>query len=335
MPTSDFKNMEKTLFGGRRGPEFKDYYKTLGVDQSAGQDKIKRVFRKLAREHHPDVNKASGSEARFKEISEAYEVLGDAKKRAEYDQLYAYWKNGGAFPGQPGFGGAPGFRFQQANSHIDLEELFNSLFGDSDKKSGGATWFGGFPGTSGAGESGFSRAFSPSQAHEVEISLEEAFRSCKRQFEVHTPGESNKRIQVTIPVGTTDGQTIRMGAKQRNSGMAGEDLLLKIRISPHRHFRVEGKDVHLELPIAPWESALGATVTVPTLGGPVHLKIPPGSQSGKKLALKGRGLPGTPAGAQYVTLHVIVPEPKTESHRELYKRMEREMPFDPRGALIQ
>ncbi|MBF0136765.1 MAG: J domain-containing protein [Magnetococcus sp. DMHC-1] len=317
------------------GAEFKDFYKILGIDKSASPKEIKRIFRKLAREHHPDINKSPGSEARFKEVSEAYEVLGDAKKRAEYDQIYDYWKSGGTFPGQPGYENASGFRFQQGGSPIDLEDLFNTLFGKRNGGNGSGAWFSGFPGHVGDGASVFTKGFCPqSPAYEVEVTLEEAFSGCKRRFEIHSSGGDTKRIQVAIPAGVTDGQTIHLSAQRGNGGTSMEDLFLQIRILPHRQFRLEGKDIHLELPIAPWEAALGTTVTVPTLAGPVRLKVPEGSQSGKKLALKGRGLPGSPAGTQYVTLNVVVPKPKTESQKNFYRKMEKEMLFDPREGLV-
>ncbi len=323
-------------------PEFKDYYKVLGLDSSAGQDEIKRAFRKLARAHHPDVNKGPDSEARFKEISAAYEILGDTKKRAEYDQLYTYWKQGGRFSGRQGRGGGSGFG--PGGASIDLEELFNSLFGDrQDSGAGQSAWFGGFSGAGGfpgagfpgGGPSGFGQPCSrPAPTpRDVELSLEEAFSGCKRLFDVQSADGGNKRIQVTIPAGVTEGQTIQLGAKPGNGSAMGA-LQLKVRLLPHRHFRVEGRDIHLDLPIAPWEAALGATVEAPTLGGTVRLKVPPGSQSGGKLALKGRGLPGNPPGNQYVTLHIVLPTPATESHRTFYEKMQREMPFDPRAGML-
>ncbi|MBF0439945.1 MAG: DnaJ domain-containing protein [Magnetococcales bacterium] len=314
--------------------EFTDFYKTLGVDKNASQDEIKRTFRKLARDYHPDVNKSPGSEARFKEISAAYEVLSDEKKRSEYDHLYDYWKNGGSFPGQPGYENASGFKFQRGGSFIDLEELFQGLFGEQNGGRGYGTWFSGFPSNGGGSASVFSRSFGQQPAHEVTLNLEEAFSGCKRRFDVISPGGGNKRIEVSIPAGVTDGQTIHLGAKRGDGGTPMEDLHLRIRILPHQRFRVEGKDIHLDLPITPWEAALGATVMVPTLGGTVRVKIPEGCQSGKKLALAGRGLPGSPAGAQYVILNVVVPTPTTEYQKDFYRKMEKEMPFDPRAGLM-
>ncbi|MBF0179406.1 MAG: DnaJ domain-containing protein [Magnetococcales bacterium] len=314
--------------------EFTDFYKPLGVDRNASQDEIKRAFRKLARDFHPDVNKSPGSEARFKEISAAYEVLGDEKKRSEYDQFYDCWKNGAPFPGQPGYENTSGFKFQRGGSSIDLEELFNGFFGERSGGKGYGAWFAGFPGNGGAGASACSRGFDQPSAHEVNLTLEEAFSGCKRRFDVISPGGGNKRIEVSIPAGVTDGQTIHLGARRGDGAAPMEDLHLRIRIQPHRQFRVEGKDIHLELPITPWEAALGATVLVPTLGGTVRVKIPEGCQSGKKLALAGRGLPGSPAGAQYVILNVVVPTPTTESQKDFYRKMEKEMPFDPRAGLM-
>ncbi|MBF0357787.1 MAG: DnaJ domain-containing protein [Magnetococcales bacterium] len=316
------------------GGEFKDFYKAIGLEQSATQDDIKKKFRKLAQQHHPDVNKSPGSEARFKEISEAYDVLGDPKKRSEYDQLYGYWKRGGSFSGQPGHGGSSRTHFSQTDMPFDLDEIFNNLFGNETGGNPSGAWFSNFSRNGGPGPSGFSHSFNQTPTtHTVEISLEEAFIGCKRHFDMHGP-TGNRSIKVTIPAGVKEGQKIRLGAKPGNSSSGAGELLLKIKIKPHRHFRVEGRDIYLDLPLTPWEAALGAAITVPTLGGQVKLTIPEGSQSGKKMVLKGRGLPGTPSGNQYVVLNVVLPQVKNESNREYYKQMQKEMPFNPRSGLL-
>ncbi len=322
--------------------EFKDFYKALGVEQSASQEEIKKVFRNLARKHHPDVNKAPGSEARFKEISEAYDVLSDPKKRSDYDQLYTYWKKGGRFQGRPGQGGATSHQFRQGNFSFDVDEIFRDLFGERHGGPGGMGGFssfssfgGGFPGF---GSHGAQRGHSCSTAQRkkpepqtVNISLEEAFSGCKRQFSVSSNGQQNREIRVSIPAGVTEGQTIRLGGK--NGGSMGE-LSFKVHILPHKLFRLEKRDIHLELPITPWEAALGAKVVVPTLGGNVHLTIPANSQSGNKMALKGRGLPGKSPGTQYVVLKVLVPEATNPEHKSLYEKMAVEMAFDPRSGMV-
>ncbi|MBF0456077.1 MAG: DnaJ domain-containing protein [Magnetococcales bacterium] len=319
------------------GSEFKDFYKVIGLEQSATQDEIKKKFRKLAQQHHPDVNKSLGSESRFKEISEAYDVLGDTKKRAEYDQLYHYWKQGGSFSGQPGGRGRTGFNANTSEMPFDVNEMFNNLFGQETRGKPGGAWFNHFSRSGGPGSAGFSHAFNQAPkpaptSHTVEISLEEAFHGCKRNFNLHGP-TGNRSIKVSIPAGVKEGQKIRLGAKDgHNNGGIGE-LFLEVKIKPHRHFRLEGRDLYLDLPLAPWEAALGATVTVPTLGGQVKLTIPEGSQSGKQLVLKGRGLPGKPPGNYTVVLNVVLPQAKSESNRAYYRQMQKEMPFDPRSGL--
>ena len=316
------------------GGEFKDFYKVIGLEQSATQDEIKKNFRKLAQKHHPDVNKNADSEARFKEISEAYDVLGDAKKRSEYDQLYEYWKTGGSFSRQPGNGASSSSHFSQTEMPFDLNEMFSNLFGNEAGGSPGGAWFSNFSRNGGPGPSGFSHSFNQTPPiHTVEISLEEAFHGCKRHFDLQD-STGIKSIKVTIPAGVKEEQKIRLGAKSGNGTSGVGELLLKIKIKPHRHFRVEGRDLYLDLPLTPWEAALGAAITVPTLGGQVKLTIPEGSQSGKKLVLKGRGLPGNPPGNQYVVLNVVLPEAKNASNREYYRQMQKEMPFNPRSGLL-
>lgn len=311
--------------------EFKDFYQALGVESSASQKEIKSAFRKLAQEHHPDANKSSGSEARFKEISEAYEVLKDREKRAEYDKLYDYWKRGGSFH-QGATHGTGSAGFNGGDFGFDIGDLFEKMFGES---SGGfqrnVRFHNGIGGAGGAGSMDFGFGSTPQpQAHEVEITLEEAFHGCQRQFELMTPDGGRKRIRVKIPAGAGEGRIIRMADKARTRTGSAGDLFFKIRIRPHRRFRVYGKEIHLDLPVAPWEAALGATVKVPTLDGVVNLKIPPASQAGAKLKLKGRGLPGSPTGDQVVTLKIVVPKPRNEAQRELYEKMAMEMAFDPR-----
>ncbi|MBF0444752.1 MAG: DnaJ domain-containing protein [Magnetococcales bacterium] len=316
------------------GGDFKDFYKVIGLEQSATQDEIKKKFRKLAQQHHPDVNKSPGSEARFKEISEAYDVLGDAKKRSEYDKLYGYWKNGGSFSGQPGNGGNSHSHFSQTDMPFDIDEIFNNLFGNEAGGSQGGSWFSNFSRNGRPGPSGFPNSFNqaPTPTHTVEITLEEAFHGCKRHFDLQS-SNGNKSIKVNIPAGVKEGQKIRLGAKPGNGSSGIGELFLKVKIKPHRHFRIEERDLYLDLPLAPWEAALGATITVPTLGGQVKLTIPEGSQTGKKLVLKGRGLPGTPPGNQYVVLNIVLPQAKNEANREYYRQMQREMPFNPRSGL--
>ena len=315
--------------------KFKDYYQIMGVPRTASQDEIKRAYRKLARKYHPDVSKERDAEARFKEIGEAYEVLKDAEKRAAYDQLGQNWKAGQDFTPPPnwdtgnfefrtrGFGGADADRFS---------DFFENLFG------GGGSGF-----RAGRGERGTGFAMRGEDQHaKIQISLEEAYHGTTRTIQVSVPESDQygnvvrktRSLQVKIPPGVMQGQQIRL-AGQGGSGVGGGpagDLYLEIEMLPHKLYQVEGKDVYLNLPLAPWEAALGTKLTVPTLGGKVELKIPPGSQSGQKLRLKGRGL-GKPPGDQYVVLQIVVPKPRTEKEREIYEQMARAMPFNPRSHL--
>ncbi len=278
--------------------EYKDYYKILGVSRSASADEIKRAYRKQAREFHPDKNKAKGAEEKFKLANEANEVLSDPQKRSAYDQLGANWKAGQQFRPPPGFGGrgrsAPGG---------DFSDFFSTLFG------GG----GGF----GDMGDGFSRP--PQDQHaKLNISLEDAFAG--KTLAVTLGARS---LNVKIPAGITAGQNIRL-ARQGNHG---GDLLLEISFALHPRFSAEGRDIHCALNIAPWEAALGGKVDVPTLGGTVELNLPANSQGGKKMRLKGRGLPGSPAGDQIVTLNIVTPPANTDGERVFYEDMKRRFRF--------
>ena len=313
--------------------KFKDYYQIMGVPRGASQDEIKRAYRKLARKYHPDVSKERNAEARFKEIGEAYEVLKDQEKRAAYDQLGQNWKAGQDFTPPPNWN-TGSFEFRTRGfSGTDADgfsDFFENLFGGGVFRAG-----------RGAQGAGFAMRGEDQHA-KIQISLEEAYHGTTRTVQIATPSfdqhgravRKTRSLQIKIPAGIAQGQQIRLagqGIPGANGGAAG-DLYLEIELPPHPLYQVEGKDIYLNLPLAPWEVALGATLTVPTLGGKVELKIPPGSQSGQKLRLKSRGL-GKPPGDQYVVLQIVVPKPRTEKEREIYQQMARAMPFNPRSHL--
>ncbi|MBF0109466.1 MAG: DnaJ domain-containing protein [Magnetococcales bacterium] len=331
--------------------QFKDYYKILGLSPNADQGEIKKTFRRLAREFHPDVNKAPESERRFKDISAAYDILGDAEKRREYDTLYQYMQNGGprSRPGaRPETRGQQGFvfEFDPSGTSPEIEEIFNRFFGQkgmnnpfSRARSGGFPFFGG--GLDGDASCSRSQRSGPSSCSSrsrkpetrLEITLEEAYQGCKRSIDLHTP-QGNRQILVTVPPGMLDGQTLRIGGGGRGSDFPQGEVLLAISILPHRWFRLSGRDVELDLPLSPWEAALGCQVTVPTLGGQVRMRIPENSQSGKRLALRGKGLPGSPPGDQTVVLKMVIPEARSPEQIEAYQRFSREFSFDPRQGLF-
>jgi len=318
--------------------EYKDYYKTLGVEKDASQDDIKKAYRKLARKYHPDVSDEPDAEARFKEIGEAYEVLGDPEKRREYDALGSGWAAGDAFGGAGTWqqrGGPSGFRTEFSGG--DFSEFFESLFG------GGSPFDEGLGGrrARGAGMGGGMRG--QDQTAVVEVDLEDAYSGASRMInlqaaEPDAQGRVQQRtrsLRVNIPKGVTDGQQIRLRG-QGSGGMGGGeagDLLLEVHFKPHRLFRPDGRDIYLDLPVSPWEAALGTTVKVPTLGGYVDLKIPAGSQSGKRLRLKGRGLPRKNPGDQYVQLKMVNPPVKTDADRAAFEQLAEQFDFDPRASL--
>ncbi|HUO18790.1 MAG TPA: DnaJ C-terminal domain-containing protein [Steroidobacteraceae bacterium] len=323
--------------------EYRDYYQILGVQRTATADAIKTAYRRLARKYHPDVSKEANAEAQFKEVQEAYEVLKDPEKRAAYDQLGSEWKSGQQFRPPPDwgsgfeFGGAPRGRHgrasararggnggeEQAFEQQGFSDFFSSLFG-------GGSPFG-----------GAARQGGRDHHARIDLDLEQAFHGASTTLELKRPelkddGSLEVRthtVRVTIPAGVTDGQLIRLagqGEAAPEGGRAG-DLYLEVHIVPHRLYQLDGRDVTLTLPVAPWEAALGAGVTVPTLGGPVEMHIPAGAQSGQKLRLRGRGLPGQPAGDEYVQLKVVLPPASSAEAKALYSDMRSKLNFNPRA----
>ena len=309
--------------------EYKDYYKVLGVSRSASAEEIKRAYRKLAKQYHPDKNKAKGAEDKFKEANEANEVLSDPKKRAAYDQLGANWKAGQNFQPPPGweqhFSGGGRGPFGNAGGRMggaDFSDFFSTLFGG-----GGGPFGGGGGGNAGGFDFGGFGAQRQDQRASVEISIEDSFSGATRTITLST----GRSLSVKIPKGITAGQTIRLSGQ----GLNGGDLMLEVAFAAHPDFEVDGREVRSTLAIAPWEAALGARVPARTLGGTVELTIPEGSQGGKKLRLKGRGLPGSqgaPAGDHTITLQIATPPAADAADRSFYGEMQRRFEkFKPRN----
>lgn len=301
--------------------EYKDYYKILEIQRDASQDEVKQAYRRLARKYHPDISKEKDAEARFKDVGEAYEVLKDPEKRAAYDRFGSDWKAGQEFKPPPNWDA--GFQFSGAGytgaDTSAFSDFFEQLFGH-----------GKFTGTR-KQRTAF-RMQGENQHAKIVIRLEDAFRGARQTITLsratvdehgHVRTEPHT-LHVTIPKGIIEGQSIRLEG-QGMPGMGGGpngDLFLEIAFETHPLFKADGRDIHSSLAITPWEAALGATLTVPTLGGNVELKIPPGSQGGQKLRLKNRGLSSArKQGDQYVTLRITVPEAKTEEQKQLYRQM--------------
>jgi len=314
--------------------EYKDYYDIMGVKKDATQEEIKRSYRKLARKFHPDVSKEANAEAKFKEVGEAYEVLKDPEKRTAYDQLGSQWKAGQDFHPPPGWDA--GFEFSQGgDGGPDLggfSDFFESLYGRGFHTAGGSR----------QSSRGFQMRGEDHHAR-VMVELEDSYNGATRSITLQVSGlDENGRVvtrprtlNVRIPKGIRRGQQIRL-AGQGASGHGGADagdLYLEVDFSPHNHYTVEGADVYLDLPLAPWEAALGAAVKVPTPAGTVDLKIPPGSQAGKKLRLKGRGIPARQPGDLYVVLNIVLPPAKNEKQRRIYEEMKQEFSFNPRAGM--
>jgi len=305
--------------------EFKDYYKTLNVGRDAKPEDIKRAYRRLARKYHPDVSTESDAEDRFKEVAEAYEVLKDPEKRKAYDQFGKDWKAGQDFRPPPDWEQQHSYQGGGFRSEEHFSDFFESLFGGARGGFGG--WDNRF-----TDAQGDARARGRDAESQISISLEDSFNGATRNIRLETPelddqGQyqvRSRELKVKIPKGVKEGQRIRIEG-QGGSGVGGAasgDLYLRITFKPHKIFKVKERDVYTTLQIEPWEAALGRSVKVQTLGGGVDLKIPVGSSSGKRLRLKGRGLPGRPAGDLYVELQIVIPAGMDPETRKLYEQIE-------------
>jgi len=312
--------------------EYKDYYKIMGVSRSATQDEIKRAYRKLARKYHPDVSKEKDAEAKFKELGEACEVLQDPEKRAAYDRLGANWKAGEDFRPPPNWDEGFEFRgggFPGGGAGV-FSDFFEQLFGR-----------GGFR-PSEQSARGFQTRGQDAHA-KIYIDLEDSIRGTTRNITLSAPEMDarghvqvkQRSLNIKIPKGIKPGQHIRLsgqGDPGSGGGKAG-DLLLEIAFNPHRLYRISDADIYLDLPVTPWEAALGAKIKVPTPDGNVDLTIPPNSHQGSKLRLKGRGLPAKTPGDFFVVLQIALPPANTERAKALYQKMQQELNFNPRQSL--
>lgn len=311
--------------------QFKDYYQTLGVSRDATIDDIKKAFRKLARKYHPDVSKEPDAEERMREINEAHTVLVDPEKRAAYDQLGSGYQPGQEFRPPPGWD--TGFEFSNRgfspSEAADFSDFFAELFGRM-----------------GAGPRGFHPRGGHFQAQgedhlaKVLLDLEDAFSGATRQISLRVPKQdaqgrvqlSTRTLNVKIPRGVHEGQIIRL-AGQGAPGMGGAaagDLLLEVHFNPHARLRAEGRDLHLNLPVAPWEAALGSIITINTPDGNLKVRIPQGAQSGTQLRVRGKGIPCNPPGDLLLDIRVVLPAADTPFAKQLYETMAKELAFNPR-----
>jgi curved DNA-binding protein len=306
--------------------EFKDYYETLGVQRNATQDEIKKAYRKLARKYHPDVSKEKNAEARMKEVNEAHAALSDPEKRAAYDQLGQGNRAGQDFRPPPDWDAGfefSGRGFGDANA-AEFSDFFAELFGRR------------------GSESAHFRSRGEDHHAKILLDLEDGYRGATRVIALRVPtvdarghvGLAERNLEVRIPKGVHEGQVIRL-AGQGHAGTGGGsagDLYLEVHFKAHSRYRVEGRDVYATLPVAPWEAALGASIRSEVPDGALDVLVPAGSQTGRKLRLKGRGVPGVPPGDLYLVLEVVLPPADNAKAREIYLSMARELPFDPRRA---
>ncbi len=317
--------------------QFKDYYQVLGVARDETADNIKKAFRKLARKYHPDVSKEADAEMHMKEVNEAYTVLSDPEKRAAYDQIGQGFKPGEDFCPPPDWDAGFEFSGKGFSPHeaTDFSDFFAELFGRMGGTAGGT--HGGFRPHPHHGDF---QARGEDHHAKVLLDLEDAFTGASRQISLRVPQmDAQGRVQlvirtlnVKIPTGVREGQMIRLAGQGAPGigGAPGGDLLLEVHFKPHARFRAEGRDLHLTLPVAPWEAALGAIIAVDLPDGSVKVRIPEGAQSGKQLRVRGKGIPGNPPGDLLLELQVSLPPADTPRARELYETMARELAFDPR-----
>lgn len=304
--------------------EYKDYYKIMGLERGATQEEIKRTYRKLARKYHPDVSKEEHAEAKFKELGEAYEVLRDPEKRAKYDQYGQYWKEQASSNPQSD---KQQYHYQHFNEDqgTGFEDFLNSIFRERYGQQQSSVY---------------------EQGRDIHarlaIDLEDSFRGTEKTLQLQTPAVDQqgnieyhtRAVKVKIPKGIGDKQQIRLkGQGVKGGAHQAGDLYIEININPHSLFKLQKNDIYLQLPVSPWEAALGATIKVPTLAGPVNLKIPKLSQNGKQMRLKGRGLPSHQPGDQYITLEIVIPEKASPQADALYEQLAKTMNFNPREHL--
>ncbi len=323
--------------------KFRDYYETLGVARGATEAEIKASYRKLARKYHPDVNKEAGAEDQFKELGEAYAVLKDTEKRAAYDRMGANWKNGQDFTPPPNWN--EGFEYSDSNFgggnsgfgngyEGDQSEFFESLFGRGKHQQGGRS-----------SNSRRGMDFKGQDHHaKILIDLADAYNGAKRTITLHMPAQDanghvstqERKLDVSIPKGIKAGQNLRLagqGGPGMGTGGAG-DLYLEIDFHPNPLYRVDGKDVYLDLPLAPWEAALGTAINIPTpSGSTLELKIPAGTATGRKMRLKEKGIPSKEPGDLYVVPNIVLPSAETEAQKEAYQALEKTFDFKPRNHL--
>lgn len=315
--------------------EYKDFYKTLGVERSASAEEIKKAYRKLVRKHHPDVSKAKDADHKTKEINEAYAVLGDAEKRAAYDALGSGMRGGQQFQPPPDWGGSPGrqpfgaggFSGNFGQGDFGGEDFFSDLFAHVGRRTRG-------------GPAGARRG---EDIHAtIGVGLQDIYHGTTHTVSLRVPtrdasgrvGVQDRQVSVTIPKGIVPGQQVRVAGQGQPGSQGGPpgDLLLEVQLRDDERYRVEGRNVTAPLPVAPWEAALGAVIEVPTPSGQVSVTVPAGSQHGRKLRLKGRGLPGHPSGDLYLELEVVLPPANSARARELYSAMARDLAFNPRSS---
>jgi curved DNA-binding protein len=303
--------------------DYKDYYKIMGVEPGVSQEEIKRAYRKLARKYHPDVSKEEQAETKFKELGEAYEVLRDPEKRAKYDRYGKYWKEQGQ--GYSPQADKQHYQYFDEGQFADFADFLNSIFHERYQQQSSSFF---------------------DQGRDIHasltISLEDSFAGAEKTLQLQVPvidqfggiSYQMRSVKVKIPQGIGDKQQIRLkGQGGMGTHQHPGDLYIEINISPHPWFRVRKKDIYLQVPISPWEAALGATIRVPTLAGQVNLKIPKLSQSGKQMRLKGRGLPGTPPGDQHVILQIVIPPIDSPQANKLYEQLAETIKFNPREKL--
>jgi curved DNA-binding protein len=323
--------------------KFRDYYETLGVARGATDVEIKTAYRKLARKYHPDVNKEAGAEEKFKELGEAYAVLKDTEKRAAYDRMGANWKNGQDFQAPPNWN--DGFEFSDGGGFNpgygggyegDQSEFFESLFGRGRQRAGGRASH---------RNAGQGMHFKGQDHHaKISIDLADAYNGAKRTIALHMPtldanghvSTQERKLDVSIPKGIRAGQNLRLsgqGGPGVGEGGAG-DLYLEIDFLPNSLYRIDGKNVYLDLPLAPWEAALGTTVNVPIpSGSTLELKIPAGTAAGRKLRLKEKGIPSKEPGDFYVVPTIALPSAETDAQKEAYRAFGQAFDFKPRMHL--